>query len=300
MLPPELRQRLQKKAAQGACEGQGEGAADHDGDLLLPQGKAGRNRKPSAWRAKAALFIDDGLVVCAAILSCFCLLAGRIYAAALLVVGCCALLWRVLPKRKQKRGLRVVCISDTHGCHRSLGELPAGDILVHAGDFTKFGRLEDAEDFNQWLGALPFEHKIVVNGNHENNAHWQAKVREILSNATFLKAESTTVKGVKIYGTDFCWPMKTESPLYAQIPGDTDVVIAHGPAKGLADGGMGCLALQWAMARVRPLAVISGHIHDAHGVCDGFGVLRGTKFVNAANCGPGGYRIGWGPIVLDL
>eukprot|EP00121_Abeoforma_whisleri_P005330 Awhi_evm1s4827 len=28
------------------------------------------------------------------------------------------------------KGLRVVCISDTHGCHRSL-EMPPGDILIH-------------------------------------------------------------------------------------------------------------------------------------------------------------------------
>lgn len=28
-------------------------------------------------------------------------------------------------------------ISDTHGQHRTLGELPEADVLVHSGDFTQ-------------------------------------------------------------------------------------------------------------------------------------------------------------------
>merc|ERR1712216_105377 len=85
------------------------------------------------------------------------------------------MLWRVLPPRRKLANVRVVCISDTHGRHRDL-VLPKGDVLIHAGDFTKFGKLEDVEDFNSWLGGLTFEHKIVVNGNHENNAEWQGRV----------------------------------------------------------------------------------------------------------------------------
>lgn len=38
--------------------------------------------------------------------------------------------------------LKVVCISDTHGTHASV-QVPDGDILIHAGDFTKVG----------WLGC---------------------------------------------------------------------------------------------------------------------------------------------------
>ena len=36
--------------------------------------------------------------------------------------------------------MRFVCISDTHCKHHGLGVLPAGDVLVHAGDFTQTGR----------------------------------------------------------------------------------------------------------------------------------------------------------------
>ena len=56
-------------------------------------------------------------------------------------------------------GLRVVCISDTHELHREL-QVPSGDLLIHAGDFTFFGRGTRAIiDFNDWLGNQPHPHK---------------------------------------------------------------------------------------------------------------------------------------------
>ena len=37
--------------------------------------------------------------------------------------------------------VRIVCISDTHGYHRSI-LIPTCDILIHGGDFTNFGEAE--------------------------------------------------------------------------------------------------------------------------------------------------------------
>jgi predicted phosphodiesterase len=34
--------------------------------------------------------------------------------------------------------VRIVCISDTHGQHAKLS-VPAGDVLIHAGDFMALG-----------------------------------------------------------------------------------------------------------------------------------------------------------------
>ena len=36
-----------------------------------------------------------------------------------------------------------------------LEPVPPGDILIHSGDFTNYGRKEEVEKFNQWLGTLP-------------------------------------------------------------------------------------------------------------------------------------------------
>ena len=62
--------------------------------------------------------------------------------------------------------VRFVCISDTHSLHKYL-DLPAGDVLLHTGDFTMQGRENEIISFSKWLGKLPFKHKVVVSGNHE-------------------------------------------------------------------------------------------------------------------------------------
>lgn len=51
--------------------------------------------------------------------------------------------------------LRFLLLSDTHELHRKLN-VPDGDILIHAGDFTMLSkRLRAISDFNAWLGELP-------------------------------------------------------------------------------------------------------------------------------------------------
>ena len=45
--------------------------------------------------------------------------------------------------------------------------IPDGDVLIHAGDFTRCGHLQEVKEFNTWLGTLPHKHKIVIAGNHE-------------------------------------------------------------------------------------------------------------------------------------
>lgn len=91
----------------------------------------------------------------------------------------------VLLRAPSSLGVRVVLVSDTHGMHRTL-DMPDGDILIHGGDFTRFGKREDAVDFNLWLGDLPYAHRFVVLGNHEATAEWREDVAEILSNAVLL------------------------------------------------------------------------------------------------------------------
>jgi hypothetical protein len=87
---------------------------------------------------------------------------------------------RVLPV-----ALRIVVISDTHSRHRHL-VVPAGDILVHAGDLTARGTLEELQAFDQWLGTLPHAHKLVIAGNHDwVCAQMPSAMPLLLSNATY-------------------------------------------------------------------------------------------------------------------
>lgn len=208
--------------------------------------------------------------------------------------------------------VRLVLISDTHGQHRSL-VMPSGDVLIHAGDFTRFGRRDDVVDFNAWLGTLPYAHKLCVLGNHEVNAPWVEQAESLLTNATLLSDSTVSIvlashATLRVHGTAFYWPAeKFFRPPYAAIPSGVDVIISHGPAALHVDGGSGCAFLLEHIERVQPRAVVCGHIHQAHGMCKGkSSPLERTTFVNAANAG--GPRkeqahsrtLGWDPIVLDL
>ena len=63
--------------------------------------------------------------------------------------------------------MKFVCISDTHRRHAEL-TLPAGDVLIHAGDFTDGGEEPEVTSFTDWLISLTqFRWKVVIAGNHE-------------------------------------------------------------------------------------------------------------------------------------
>jgi predicted MPP superfamily phosphohydrolase len=66
---------------------------------------------------------------------------------------------------QHKPPIRVVCISDTH---TSTPNVPAGDLLVHAGDLTNAGNVEEIQAQIDWLDSLPHRYKIFIAGNHDS------------------------------------------------------------------------------------------------------------------------------------
>merc|ERR1719436_2403603 len=86
------------------------------------------------------------------------------------------------PAARPARGITCVCISDTHGLHEELDPLTAGDVLIHAGDFTRYGKVQDFISFKLWLERVRhnYGHVVVVNGNHESNAPWRRHTRTVL------------------------------------------------------------------------------------------------------------------------
>jgi predicted phosphohydrolase len=96
----------------------------------------------------------------------------------------------------------IVCISDTHGLHREL-EVPAGDLLIHAGDFS-FSQNSTAlavmRDFNRWLGELPHRYKVIIPGNHDVLLV-ELRNRAAITNATLLVDSGVEVEGIRIWGS---------------------------------------------------------------------------------------------------
>ena len=112
---------------------------------------------------------------------------------------------------------RFVCLSDTHSKTDRL-DVPEGDVLLHSGDFSRMGRPDEVQKFNEFLGRLPHRYKIVIAGNHEltfDVASFEKTsfrflggktcdseaVRALLTNCIYLQDEATEVLGFKIYGS---------------------------------------------------------------------------------------------------
>ena len=93
--------------------------------------------------------------------------------------------------------MRIVLISDTHGLHDRVPQLPQGDILVHAGDFMNAGYdLREVVSFNHWLGEQPFAHRIVCGGNHDRLfENSRSGHNSLLPNGIYLEDSGTTIAG---------------------------------------------------------------------------------------------------------
>lgn len=70
----------------------------------------------------------------------------------------------IIPAQPLSDAVSVVCVSDTHN---SQPDLPHGDILIHAGDLTQSGSLEEVQAAIDWLRSQTHQHKIVIAGNHD-------------------------------------------------------------------------------------------------------------------------------------
>ncbi|MDP2435196.1 MAG: metallophosphatase domain-containing protein, partial [archaeon] len=158
-----------------------------------------------------------------------------------------------LPLRDETVGVaRVVCISDTHSKHCSL-QLPKGDFLIHAGDFSNVGKPNEVAEFLQWFGEQAFRHKVMIAGNHDlilDPAHYKTsghrfhrgqqfhpeEVLPLLQSDRFvyLQDRHVVLDGVSIYGTpwqpEFCdWAFNVIRgspirPYWQQIPDQVDIL----------------------------------------------------------------------------
>ena len=193
--------------------------------------------------------------------------------------------------------MKIVFISDTHGLHDDIVSLPPGDVLVHCGDSTMRGNLSELHHFNQWLGVLPYKHKIVIAGNHD----WcfysrNDESRKLLTNAIYLQDESVTIDRIKFYGSPwqpefFDWAFNLPragnelKEKWDQIPDDTDVLITHGPPFNILDQvthgneHVGCTLLLDRVLKVQPKIHAFGHIHENGGQDLKF---HNTHFINAS------------------
>ncbi len=205
--------------------------------------------------------------------------------------------------------VRIVVISDTHGNHDF--HVPEGDILIHAGDFTRRGTMDELRLFDAFLRRQPHPHKFVVSGNHDHCAQENDGASEsLLENAIHLVDASAVACGLKIYGSPWqpwfmngafnLWKKTALREKWDLIPEGIDILITHTPPYDILDRTqfgwrVGCGELRAAVERIAPRLHVFGHIHEAYGR-----LRKGTtEFVNAALCNLR-YRVVNAPVVVDL
>jgi len=212
--------------------------------------------------------------------------------------------------------MRLVLTSDTHSPVRP-GDIPDGDVFVHAGDLLRTGYVTEWPAALDWLAALPHKIKLFVPGNHDfhlqvypgpalqdlrragvvvvglpNNPHYE----------TYLLPNKMSLLGLPYVTGLPRWAFNTtevELCAYLKRVGRHDVVISHAPVYGILDQvstvNSGITAYRSYLLEHTPLLWVHGHIHE----CYGSALVEGCQFYNVAMCNRK-YEHANAPVIVDL
>ena len=212
--------------------------------------------------------------------------------------------------------MKILLVSDTHGKHALLKDLPEANIFIHAGDFMNSGRhIEEVISFNSWLDKVPVPKpfRLICGGNHDVMFDSSARginikdvslAKKNLINGTYLKDQSITLHGIKFWfspwtpeflGWGFNATREQLKENWAKIPDDTEFLVTHGPPYGIldqifkaGDGAvsslnhhLGCEELYKKVKQLKNLKYhIFGHIHGGRGRVKNEN--GGPEFINAS------------------
>jgi len=217
--------------------------------------------------------------------------------------------------------MKITLISDTHTKHKEITkDLIGGDLIIHAGDLSNMGYLNEVRDFFKWYKQLPYDEKVFICGNHDFGfqdypVEIEMMLREhpeidyLQDNMYVIGDDYTT--GIKIYGSPwqprfYDWAFNADrgddiKQHWDKIPNDIDILVTHGPAFGHLDkiigqtNSLGCEELTKAIERVKPKIHVCGHIHSGRNIV----FSDGTLFINASVLNEQ-YQYTQKPITIDF
>lgn len=183
--------------------------------------------------------------------------------------------------------MKIWHISDTHTFHNDLDIPKDIDMVIFSGDCSNPRELlrneSEVRNFIDWFSSLPIKYKIFIGGNHDLSIEKNLVKRSdfIDKGIIYLENEEVYIEGVKIWGSPitpnfgvgWAWNRSREkiNRIWENIPDDVDILVTHGPPKGILDltydqnnelNLCGCSSLDKRINKIKPKAVLFGHIHD--------------------------------------
>jgi Icc-related predicted phosphoesterase len=183
--------------------------------------------------------------------------------------------------------MTILHISDTHTYHDLL-KIPSGlDMIIHSGDCSNprdpYNNEPEVRDFIDWYKEIPVKYKVYVAGNHDTSIEKGLVTKKDFEDAgiIYLENESVVIEGIKIFGSPHTpnfgnWAFMKERTKLERfwrlaIDEDVDIVVTHGPPKGILDKSYdrennmeacGDKSLLNRILEVQPAYSLFGHIHN--------------------------------------
>ncbi len=221
--------------------------------------------------------------------------------------------------------MKILCISDTHGFHEELKIIDV-DMIIHAGDFsnTRSSSINANEciKFLEWYEKLSIKYKILISGNHDTAVQAGLINFKYYKTIIYAQHEMIEIGKLKIFGSPYTptfgvgWafnvPRHKLDVYWREIPKETDILVTHGPPKGILDLSYneydnleycGDKSLLNKVYEVCPKYHIFGHIHNNK---DNFNwgkrIINDITFMNVSAVTDGKFNLGLTSkgIIIDI
>ena len=217
--------------------------------------------------------------------------------------------------------MHLLHISDTHQRHGLFPQNHFDDltIVIHSGDCSNYRdpytNEQEVLNFITWYSSLTVPYKIYVAGNHDTSIEKRLITKKQFerNGIIYLENQSIEIEGLKIYGSPhtptfgdwaFMKPRDKMHKAWDAIPDDTDILVVHGPPKGILDLSYnrqndleycGCSNLMKRVQQLKLKYCMFGHIHNTKDCYNaGIRTIEGisTIFSNGACVTDGKFDLG--------
>lgn len=204
--------------------------------------------------------------------------------------------------------MKIWHISDTHTYHGFLNVPEGVDLVIFSGDCSNvrdpYVNEHEVRNFITWFDSLNIKHKVFVAGNHDTSIEKGLITKDNFESCDihYLENNTVTIEDYKIFGSPYTptfgnWAfMRSEQKLERLwrnvIEDDVDIVVTHGPPKGILDltynwdGNIemcGDKSLLNRIMEVGPMFHMFGHIHDGYGIINnGIRIIDDIYFSNGS------------------